>query len=1455
MVPSQNKISQIRKRDGRIVDFDQTKITMAIFRAMEAVGEKDEKKAKKLSDQVVKILNKKFHPRSIPAVEEIQDIVEEVLIRAKQIKAAKAYILYRDQHAKIRELKLLVDSDKLMSDYLDQLDWRVRENSNMAYSLQGLNNHINSAISSHYWLNKVYPPEIRDAYLNGDFHIHDLQILAAYTYFGKETVIVKDEEKDQILNLSFEQLYGYIDQKEVLLNKAELVYAKYPKNLSVLDRNGWTKVKRVIRKAKNRDMYFIKNEGGRSVIVTDNHPMIVGENIDYTTEAKKIKVNVEKTLTVDLKQLLLQEKNLFSKNYIYLAEELYNYEKVKDFFLEGLPVEEFLKHQGASLRVDGNISINNTSNEISNKLNLTSTLGYLVGIFIAEGSYSCGDTALSISVSDKKIQEKIRKAAYELGFRIYERKKENKILEIKLSNATLVRYVFKTIFNIQKLSKNKTLPKALLMYNKNFVKGVIAGLIDGDGSYGNAEKTVIQIRTASRTMLEQAAAVTSLLGLVPRDRNVEGVGSKRVFQGKEIIQNFPLYGLGFRIMKLNPTPLDSFKYQAGCVSSRAWRAEGAGWHKILNKEKIEIPDEWIYDITTESKTLIVNGMWCHNCCGWDLRDLLIRGFGGVSGKIESKPARHLRSALGHIVNFFYTLQGEVAGAQAFANFDTLLAPFIRYDGLSYKDVKQALQEFVFNVNVPTRVGFQTPFTNITMDLNPPRTFAEESVIIGGEPQKEKYKDFQKEMDMFNRAFAEVMIEGDAKGRVFSFPIPTYNITSDFEWDRKELDPIWEMTAKYGIPYFANFVNSDMKPEDARSMCCRLRLDNRELRKRGGGLFAANPLTGCYDEKTEILTKDGWKLFKDLTFDDEVFTLTDDNKIELHKPQRLFVYDYQGEMYQFKTKSLDLLVTPNHRMVVDQGGKRKFVEAENFDPNNQRIPKQSIWYGEEKEWFILPGIEFTKYGRQGRTPYKVICDALKIKMDVWLKFFGFWLAEGSTDNEQIAKRHGYRIFITQVSQTKRKEIKEVLDDLPFHYYEEKNNFVICNKQLWTYLRQFGNKYQKFIPKEIKCLSKRQLKILFDWMVKGDGHVRTTGQINYWTSSKKLADDLQEVILKLGWLGTLTEIKKKISVIKGRKIKARIIYVLGVQKAKHYRLRKNNIKKVYYQGKVYCCEVENHTVFVRRNGRVSWCGNSIGVVTINMPRIGYLSKTRKEFFDRLAAFMDLAKKSLEIKREVVEKLTDKGLYPYCRYYLMPIKERFGEYWRNHFNTIGLIGMNEACLNFLGKNIASPEGHDFARTVLDFMRERLMDYQLETNNLYNLEATPGEGTAYNLARKDKEKYPDIIVANEKAYREKGAAPYYTNSTHLPVDYTDDFFEALRLQDDLQVRYTGGTVLHGFLGERLPSGEAAKNLVRKIANQFHLPYFSLTPTFSICPKHGYLAGEHHFCPKCDEEIGYKEK
>ncbi|MBK9992192.1 MAG: ribonucleoside triphosphate reductase [Verrucomicrobia bacterium] len=506
------------------------------------------------------------------------------------------------------------------------------------------------------------------------------------------------------------------------------------------------------------------------------------------------------------------------------------------------------------------------------------------------------------------------------------------------------------------------------------------------------------------------------------------------------------------------------------------------------------------------------------CVGWDLYDLLTQGFCGVPGKIETKPAKHFRSALGQIINFFYTLQGEAAGAQAFSSFDTLLAPFIRFDNLTYTQVKQALQEFVFNINVPTRVGFQTPFTNVTLDLVCPRHMADQPVVFGGQLQSTTYGQYQEKMNLFNRAFFEVMAEGDARGRVHTFPIPTINLTPDFDWENPNLDGLWEMTGRYGIPYFSNFINSDMKPEDARSMCCRLRIDNTQLEKRGGGLFGAHPLTG----------------------------------------------------------------------------------------------------------------------------------------------------------------------------------------------------------------------------------------------------------------------------------------------------------------------------------------------------------SVGVVTINLPRLGFLAtqdhpavpgadaplaEREEAFRARLVRLMDTARDSLETKRKFLERLTAAGLYPYTSHYLRHMYERFGCYWKNHFSTIGLVGMNEACVNLGLGGIATIEGQAFAVRTLDFMRDRLVAYQQETGNHYNLEATPAEGTSYRLAKKDRERFPGILAANEEDVHTKNAKPYYTNSTHLPVNATDDIFDALDHQDSLQTRYTGGTVIHLFLGERIADPAAVRSLVRRIASSYRLPYFSLTPTFSVCPEHGYIPGEHFKCPHCGKD------
>ena len=659
---------EIKKRDGRTAKFDSSKITMAVAKAGKATGEFREKEAKKMTLRVLTLAHEMCLD-SIPEVEEIQDIVERVLLDSPYFKTAKAYILYREQHAQIRNIVAKVNVD-LVETYIQKLDWKIKENSNMCYSLQGLNNYISSDITKEYWLNRIYPQELRRAHKDGDLHIHDLSLLSIY------------------------------------------------------------------------------------------------------------------------------------------------------------------------------------------------------------------------------------------------------------------------------------------------------------------------------------------------------------------------------------------------------------------------------------------------CVGWDLEDILKQGFKGVEGKVESAPPKHLRSALGQIVNFFYTLQGEAAGAQAISNFDTLLAPFVRYDKLSYKEVKQALQEFVFNINIPTRVGFQTPFTNITMDLYVPSILKDRPVIIGGTQQKETYSVFQPEMDLLNKAFAEVMMAGDAKGRVFTFPIPTYNITSDFDWNNPNFETIWQMTGKYGIPYFSNFVNSDMSPEDARSMCCRLRLDNRELLKRGGGLFGANPLTG----------------------------------------------------------------------------------------------------------------------------------------------------------------------------------------------------------------------------------------------------------------------------------------------------------------------------------------------------------SIGVVTINLPRIGYMAENEKDFFEHIEKTILLAKESLVIKRKILERFTDKNLYPYTKFYLREIKKGSGLYWKNHFSTIGIIGMNETCLNFLGENIGSEQGQTFSLKVMDFIRDMIAEIQEETGDLFNLEATPAEGTSYRLSMLDKKRFPDIVCANEEDYR-KGSAPYYTNSTQLPVNYTDDIYETLMLQDKLQTKYTGGTVLHVFLGELVTDTNAIKGLIKKVATNFKLPYFTLTPTFSVCSSHGYLNGKQEKCPKCNQE------
>ena len=481
-------------------------------------------------------------------------------------------------------------------------------------------------------------------------------------------------------------------------------------------------------------------------------------------------------------------------------------------------------------------------------------------------------------------------------------------------------------------------------------------------------------------------------------------------------------------------------------------------------------------------------MFSGYCAGWSLRQLIQEGLGGVPDKITSKPASHLSTLINQIVNFLGIMQNEWAGAQALSSFDTYLAPFVKADNLDYKSVKQCIQSYIFGVNTPSRWGSQAPFTNITLDWICPDDLKNKKAIVSGKEQNFKYGDCQKEMDMINKAFLELLLEGDAVGRGFAYPIPTYNITKDFSWDSENAKLLFEITSAYGTPYFQNFINSDLNPNDVRSMCCRLRLDKRELRKRGGGLFGSDEFTG----------------------------------------------------------------------------------------------------------------------------------------------------------------------------------------------------------------------------------------------------------------------------------------------------------------------------------------------------------SLGVVTINLPQIGYLAKTEEEFYARLDYLMDLAKQSLCIKRKVIQKLLDNGLFPYTKRYLKTLD--------NHFNTIGLCGMNECCLTFLGVNITDKKGYQFACEVLDHMRSKMQDYQEKTGELFNLEATPAESTSYRLARHDKTNFPGIITSGKDE-------PYYTNSSQLPVDYTSDVFEALDQQEKLQTKYTGGTVFHMFLGEQIKDWRACRDLVKKVFTNYRIPYFTISPTYSICPVHGYIAGEHFECPKCKAE------
>lgn len=1414
------RIDKIRKRDGRIVKFRPEKVTSAIWAAAQAVGGKDRAIAEKLTKDVVKLLERKYEGDGVPGVEHIQDLVEKALVESGHAKTAKAYILYREQHKNLREVTKLLRDITIVDDYIEELDWRVRENSNMTYSLQGLNVHITSKVISNYWLNSVYPKEIRDAHINGEYHIHDLGTLGAYTYFGKESVIAK--LNGRLLVTSFQRLYESLKEKENLLSKADNAWAKYPENLMVLDGKGWTKATRLVKKAKKKKMHFIKNEGGRSVIVTDDHPMILNEQGE-TKAAKLVKTEKDKTLTVDLGKLLTSEK-LFKRETVFLAEELLN-RGIDDFWVDGMPLEEYSNYS-KDFKANVMVSANNNANVLPNRIKLTENLGYLVGYCLAEGSVDTHKLKIKQkrTPSNKKAFERLKKAAHGLGCRLYARDK-NGITTLDIANTTFVKYLIKEVFTCGGISKDKMLPEDILSYNKKFVKGIVAGVIDGDGSI-NSSKTSIDLRTSSRTMLEQMATVLNLLGFVAKDRNIEGVGTEREFKGRRIVQNYPLFGISFRTLKGKSLP--SFKYNSAGLSSKAWRAEGAGWHKVLNNEGTKIMDKYIYDITTDSSTLIVNGMWNHNCVGWDLEDLLASGFRGVRGKIESRPAKHFDVALMQIVNFMYTLQGEAAGAQALSSFDTLLAPFIRVDNLDYKQVKQSMQKFLFNMNVPTRVGFQC-LSEDTDILTPEgwknyRRVKKGSVIKTFNLEKKIIED-SVVRKVFSRQYSGTMY--NLKNRIQDQLIsPGHRIVRNkFSTDRyclEEIENASRLKSPLIMPIAAGNRNKEAKlnDEQIKLMAWIISEGTIEKKKERRVCYRVTIYQSALRNKKNCDEIRGLLKHFGLSYSER------DSKASLGMPVKMMRLDAESSRKihgWFSTRD-SVKFIPKQLLDMSQRQSRIFLETyikgDGFEKSKISLTDERL-LDQLQQIIVNSGYGFTVLERPPTIGKKTIFVLRVIRhentyvSDIRKVNYKGVIWCPNTDNETVIARRNGKVFITGNT-----PFTNITMDLTPPSFMKNQPVIIGGKPQDT---TYGD-YQK----EMDMMN----RAFAETMLEGDASSRPfTFPIPTYNVTKDFPWDKEE--LKAIWQMTA---------------KYGIPYFANFINSD---MKPDDVRSM-------CCRlrIDNRELKKRGGGLFGShpLTGSTGVVTINLPRIAYEAENDEDFFDILERRMELAKESLIIKREVLEQFTKSGLYPYSKFYLRRIKESQGTYWKNHFSTIGIIGMNDALLNFSGHDIAQPEGRAFATKVLEFMRDKLADFQQETGDIFNLEATPAEGTSYRLARIDRKLYPKIKIYNLERYGKKDAKPYYTNSTQLPVGHTDDIFKALELQDQLQTKYTGGTVLHGFIGEKLPSIEATKTLVKTIAENFHLPYFTLTPTFSICPHHGYLKGEHEYCPKCDEESGIVE-
>lgn len=1130
---------KIRKRSGEVVSFDQKKITIAIHKAGQATGEFDLVEAEALTDEVMQQIGKRLS-QDLPTVEQVQDLVEETLLASPYRKTAKSYIIYRDQHARMREIANQSNVDAV-DQYLKSNDWQVKENSNMTYSLQGLNNYIASKINSTYWLNKVYPREIREAHQSGDFHIHDLSSLSVYCvgwdlqdlltvgFRGAPGKIESRPPKHfraalgQICNFlytlqgesagaeafsSFDTLLApYIRYDGLTYAEVKQAMQEFVFNMNVPTRVGFQSLaweEPIIIKRNGRIEF---TEIGRLVDesfqeqqhrVLERHPESYAvENFDdcqalsFNDRGEAVWAGIKAFVRhrVPDKSPFVKIKTNRGETTVSPAHSLFAFQKFNgQFNPEPVSAQDLKVASNYNQLAEENHVLAMGKAEIGQKraeLDLVELIDALPqlqkNVFV-----EINPTRTLARVKDNILDEYQALHPFYIDYGIRDRG----VWQDWLSNKSL-RYDVWRQFGDQKKEVRFRLKNSELWYPRLLKGEMLRDFVDLCAWYvGEGHKGM-----SSPIHISQAGHHKQEIGELLERLNARGEIQKHPgysAKGNQVqeVSKFTAKGLLAEIIGLTAGVLSFNKTIPWYVFELNDELRKIFLDTLIKGEGSDYPRHW--DLTTTSRRLALG-----------LSLLLSQEGRRFSVYSEKKTSDKWRAK--QIIRI-YKKNGQTRKKE-YRSGDFEARVCLGREEVPYR------REYEYDISVDSPqenfiggtgglVYHNTPFTNLTFDLTAPEHYRSQPALIGGAPQEETYGDFQDEMDMLNRAFLEVMTAGDDRGRVFTFPIPTYNITKDFDWNNSISPYLWEATAKYGLPYFANFVNSDMNPEDVRSMCCRLRLSLEDLTKRGGGLFGANPLTG----------------------------------------------------------------------------------------------------------------------------------------------------------------------------------------------------------------------------------------------------------------------------------------------------------------------------------------------------------SIGVVTINMPRLGYLSKNKEDFFQRLDKLMIMAKNSLEIKRKVLEKLTENDLYPYSKFYLRSVKERFGRYWHNHFSTIGLVGLNEAEVNFMGCNIASPKGQEFALEVLDFIRKRLLEFQEETGVNYNLEATPAEATSYRLALKDKERHPGIKCANEDDYQ-KGAAPYYTNSSQLPVDYTEDLFEILELQDEIQCKYTGGTVIHFFLGEKISEIAAVPTLVKKICQRYRLPYFTISPTFSVCPQHGYLSGEQPYCARCGTE------